>query len=301
MEKLFSVKTLQEEGKKVARLAGNRDLNVKIVNSKKSSMKTNGLLVPAIIVDATDALKADLEVIDFTSKEVVTVANASEYVVLIDANHRYQAHTELLSEEKDYNKEFFLMYPLNSELSIPKMLAEINTATSAWKGSDFGKGAKMLCSEQLPLLDAINELTSKGYSLDAACKWLTFMNKINKTVLANAMDGIIADSLRTTSGIKRGKSLLEAALSAFDEGVLKTRTIVDWVISKYDKADDPNKVEIISTINSFFKSLTRKEVTLIESAKGKRGSLSKEQVIYNNLNELFDKFLEANTKANQAA
>jgi hypothetical protein len=301
MSKVISLKSLQSEGKKVARLACNRDLNVKIVNAKKSSMKTNGLLVPAIMVDAVDALKASLEIIDFASKEVVTEANASSYVVLIDANHRYQAHTELLAEEKDYNKEFYLMYPLNSELSIPKMLAEINTATSAWKGSDFGKGAKMMCSEKLPLLDSINELTSKGYSLDSACKWLTFMNKINKTVLGNAMDGTVNDVLRNVSGIQRGKNLLEAALTAFDEGILKTRTIPDWVIKKYDNTPDSEKHIFEPTIVSFFNSLKRVDVKGIESAKGKRGSISKEQIIFSNLDELFNKFLEVNTKANQAA
>lgn len=298
MEKLINFKDLQNEGKKIARLSGNRNLNEKIVKSKKTSMKSNGLLIPAIIVDAADALKAGLEVIDFISKEVVTEANASQYVVLIDANHRYQAHIELMSEDSEYNKEFFLMYPLNSELSIPKMLAEINTATSAWKGADYGKGAKMMCAQQIPLLDAINELTSKGYSLDSACKWLTFSNKINKSVLSKAMNGEISNDLDkdTESGIQRGKNILNAATSVLDEKVLKTRIIIDWVIQKFLKRKGNDITNFEETFVKFFKSLDRKDAESIEKAKGKRGESTKEQMIYTRLELLYNKFLEKTNK-----
>jgi hypothetical protein len=293
MKQVIKLSNLQNEGKKVARLSGNRNLNEKIVKSKKTSMKSNGLLIPAVIVDAADALKSGLEVIDFTSKEVITEANASQYVVLIDANHRYQAHLELTANDAEYNKEFFLMYPLNSELSIPRMLSEINTATVAWKGSDYGKGAKMLCSQDIPLLNGINELTSKGYSLDAACKWLTFHNKINKTILAKAMNGEISDELTkdTEAGILRGKNLLDAAMSTLDEKVLKTRIIIDWIIQKFIKTPADELYNFESTFVKFFSSLDRKDAKAIENAKGKRGESTKEHMVYNQLDALYKKFL----------
>ena len=43
---------LTNNGVKVARLAGNRDLSEKAVKAKMKSMRENGQLVPAIIVDA---------------------------------------------------------------------------------------------------------------------------------------------------------------------------------------------------------------------------------------------------------
>lgn len=186
---IIALSYLLQQGKKVARLAGNRDLDLKVVKAKKSSLKENGLLIPAVIVDANDAIDQGLEIVDFETGEAVPKDNASDYVVLVDANHRYQAHLELKKEDKEYTGEFYFIYPLNSEVIIAKMLAVINIATNGWKGKDFGKGAKMMCKDQLPLLDAINELTAKGYSLDAACKWLTFKCEVNKSVLADAMNG----------------------------------------------------------------------------------------------------------------
>lgn len=54
---------LTNNGVKVARLAGNRDLNEKAVKAKMKSMRENGQLVPAIIVDASTAIKDGLKVV----------------------------------------------------------------------------------------------------------------------------------------------------------------------------------------------------------------------------------------------
>ncbi len=291
MNNLSTIIALSKLGKKVARLSRNRDLNPKIIKEKKASLKENGLLVPAIIVDATDTLKADLGIVDFETGKIITEESASDYIVLIDANHRYKAHLELIEEDKDYKGEFYLIYPLNSEIAITKILSEINIRTNPWKGPDYGKGAKLNCKENLPLLDAINELTTKGYSLNAAVQWFTFKSEVNKNVLADAMNGKISEKLKYINGIKRGEKLLSAAKEAFDENILKTRTIIDWIIGKYEKADDTDKVNIINDIESFFKSLSREDVTPIEKAKGKRGESTKEQIIYKKLNELFNNYL----------
>lgn len=298
---IIALSYLLQQCKKVARLTGNRDLDPNVVKTKKASLKENGLLIPAVIVDAKDAIKQGLEVVDFETGEAVTDENASDYVVLVDANHRYQAHLELIKEDKEYTGEFYFIYPLNPKVIIAKMLAVINIATNGWKGRDFGKGAKMMCNEKLPLLDAINELTAKGYSLDAACKWLTFKGEVNKSVLADAMNGEISSKLKYTTGIERGHKLLAAAKSAFDEKVLMTRTIVDWVICKYDNAIDEEKATIITTMESFFKSLKRDDVKPIEIAKGKKGESTKEQIIYGKLDELFNDYLNKTKEVEQAA
>ena len=139
---------LTNNGVKVARLAGNRDLNEKAVKAKMKSMREYGLLVPAIIVDASTAIKDGLKVGDFTTGEEIKDGN--NYVVLLDANHRYSAHLRLLEEnkkiepEKQYEREFYFMYSLNPSVSIEKVLAEINIATTPWKGADYVKGVKMM-------------------------------------------------------------------------------------------------------------------------------------------------------------
>ena len=62
---IISLSMLKENGIKIARLAGNRTLDDKIVKAKKKSLKETGLLVPAVIVEAHKAIKENLEIVDF--------------------------------------------------------------------------------------------------------------------------------------------------------------------------------------------------------------------------------------------
>lgn len=116
--KIFSENELFNEGKKVAKLAGNRDFKEKIVKQKQQSLKETGLLIPAVIIPASKAIEEGLEIVDFETGEVVAIEKAGQYVVLVDANHRYKAHLENKKEGDGYQKEFYFMYPLNEELPV---------------------------------------------------------------------------------------------------------------------------------------------------------------------------------------
>lgn len=284
---IISLSMLKENGIKIARLAGNRTLDDKIVKAKKKSLKETGLLVPAVIVEAHKAIKENLEIVDFETEERVTEDNAKHYVVLVDANHRYKAHLQLVNNDENYNREFSFIFPLQ-DISIVKMLSEINIATNPWKTADYGKGAAMILTEELPLLSAINKLTEKGYSIESASMWLTFEKKITKAVLVNAMSGTVADALTAHKDIKRGEELLQAAKKSFSEDFLKKRTLPDWIISKLKDAED-GKTVFIKKMCSFLSQIGRETADEIEKSKGVRGGDSKETIVNRLLNGLWEK------------
>lgn len=196
---VLTLAVLASKGFKIARLSGNRNFDEKVVKAKMKSMKANGMLVPAIILDAMKVIEAGLEIVDFETGEIISAADAARYVVLADANHRYKAHLNLLEANKDlkdeekYKGEFYLIYALNEEITVSRMFSEINICTNPWKGGDFPKGAKMACKEKLPLLDFIVKLTEQGYPLPTASKWGTFKASITKEIMADAMAGKISD------------------------------------------------------------------------------------------------------------
>lgn len=295
---IMTLTELANSGVKIARLAGNRDLNEKAVKAKMKSMREYGQLVPAIIVDASTALEQDLKVVDFITGETVT--DAENCVVLLDANHRYEAHLRLMKgnetakPEEQYKGEFYFVYSLNPSVGVDKALAEINIATTPWKGADYVKGVKMMIDEELPILDFISELTNIGYSLDAASKWATFNSKINKTVLVKAINGNIDDILKKTNSINRGRCLVEAAKQSFNADFLKSRTLIDWVISKYDNTDDKEKGEFTDNMKNFLSNIQREQVDKIEKAKGTKGGKTKETIIYEELNALWAKYTKEN-------
>lgn len=285
---IVTLAMLQEKGIRIARLAGNRTLDDKIVKAKKKSLKKTGLLVPAIIVEAEKAIAEGLEVVDFETGEQVTEEIAKHYVVLVDANHRYKAHLDLLVEDKEYKNEFSFMFPLQ-DINIAQMLSEINIATNPWKAADYGKGAAMVLNEDLPLLIAINELTEKGYSIEAASMWCTFGKSITKSVLVNAMSGKIADSLKDDSELKTGQRLLQAARLSFGEDFLKKRTLPDWIIAKLTK-NEGGRPAFINKMCNFLAKIDRNVVDNIENSKGSRGGDSKETIVNRKLNELWEKY-----------
>ena len=92
------------EGKKVARLVANRDLDPKNVKQKKESLKKCGVLTPAVIVNGNKAVEQDLEIVDFITGEVISKEDAHKYIVLVEGNHRYQAHLELLKLMANWKK-----------------------------------------------------------------------------------------------------------------------------------------------------------------------------------------------------
>ena len=296
---VLTLAVLASKGIKIARLSGNRNFDEKVVKAKMKSMKANGMLVPAIIVDATKVIEAGLEIVDFETGEIISGADAARYVVLVDANHRYKGHLNLLEANKDlkdeekYKGEFYLIYALNEEIAVSRMFSEINICTNPWKGGDFPKGAKMACKEELPLLDFIVELTEQGYPLPTASKWGTFKAGITKEIMADAMAGKISDKLRKTNGLERGRRLLKAVAEHLSKEILKSRILIDWIIYQYDEADDDQKGATIDNLFKFFSSLNKEKAEQIEKAKGQRGGDTKETIINRLLNNFYEQYTQS--------
>lgn len=295
-KEIIKISDLLNSGKKVARLRGNRELDPKIVKKKKESLKQFGLLSPAIIIDGNKSIEEDLEIIDFETDEDISKEDAGQYIVLVEGNHRYKAHLELLEanvkleEEQKYKKEFFVVYPLGDNMSIMEMLAEINICTNNWDTKD--KVKSIAIKEDCPkLLLEINKLTNKGYSLNAASLWLTFSTKINTSVIHVAMQGKYLDPLKNEVGLERGLKILEVAKAKFGEKLCKSRTTLSgWIVNKYDNMLDKEKATFTDDMIQFISSIDSDNVTYLQKVKGEKGGSSKEELINKKLNELWDSF-----------
>ena len=293
--KIFSLNELVNDGKKIARLAANRNLNEKAVKDKMKSLKENGLLQAAIVVDATTALEQGLKLADFVTGEAVTSENASNYLALTEGNHRYQAHLNLLEKnnqlkkgEEPYKGEFYFMYPLGSSNTIAKTLVEMNVCTRPWKGGDYASGAKMMVTEKLEVLDVITEYTQNGYSLDAASKWATLNPDISKKVMTDAMNGNISDKLRNITNIETAQRIHQASLQSFGKDFLKGRLLPDWIIKQIrDAPMEESKAETIEKLITFLSGINADTANEIKTTKGVRGGDTKETLINRKLSQLY--------------
>ena len=284
---IITLAALKATGKKIAFIKGNRQVQEKNVNAKRASLKENGQIIPAVIVDGKEVQSVDLEIVDAETGTPVVPEDYNKYVVILDGQHRYTAYIQ----NGDKNKgEFYFMYPLNEGITLQKILSEANIATKMWDGKDFASGALMMNPDKkLPLLEAIVELLNQGFPLATVQKWLCFKNAgINKEVLAKAMNGKIDEKLQKTPYLEKGKRLLKAAQKSFNNDFLGKRYLVDLLIEKYENADDEKKAETMNQLEEFLSGIDRSKAEEIEKAKGLKGIITKEQVILNKLNELYN-------------
>lgn len=284
---IITLAALKATGKKIAFIKGNRQVQEKNVNAKRASLKENGQIIPAVIVDGKEVQSVDLEIVDAETGTPVALEDHEKYVVILDGQHRYTAYIQ----NGDKNKgEFYFMYPLNEGITLQKILSEANIATKMWDGKDFASGALMMNPDKdLPLLEAIVELLNQGFPLATVQKWLCFKNAgITKEVLAKAMNGKIDEKLLKTPYLEKGKRLLKAAQKSFNNDFLGKRYLVDLLIEKYENADDEKKAETMNQLVEFLSGIDRSKAEEIEKAKGLKGTITKEQVILNKLNELYN-------------
>lgn len=270
--KIYSLTELTEQGKKIGRLSLNRRLNPSIIKAKMKSIKENGLLMPAVIVDGKDV--KDLEIVDFeTGKKVENVDN---YVVLLDANHRYAAYLELKKKDK-YNGEFYFIYSLSLNSSIQKQLSEINVATNPWKGADYINGVLMNGNDS-KLMKEMGKLAGDGYSLSAASKWLTF-SEIKKEKLVAIMNGKKGGIVANDTDIDNRMKLLDTTKARLGDKLTKGKAVIDWIINKYNGTSDADRPSFIDNMIHKINSLTDDECKEIQSFKGERGIKSKQDKI----------------------
>lgn len=281
MIQIYSLRDIKAEGLSIAKLTANRNIRTKVVEEKMKSLHANGQAIPAVIVKATSAIEQGYAILDFETNAQVTPEQASQYVVIVDGAHRYQAHLELLKEPKaNYTGEFYFIYPLNEDQKIGPLLTEINTCTTPWRGGDYAIGASMMVNKDLPVLNFITELAKKGCSLRAACVWATLTDTITKGVIVKAMNGDIDVSLESTKNLEFGKELYSLATEKFGEKFMRTRVLADWVlkIMKTTPITTLGK-ETVERIKSFFSNLPQEEAQRIANITGKRGGVTRESLI----------------------
>lgn len=284
--------TLAEIGKKVAKLVNNRNMENKAVNDKAKSLNEKNQLIPAVVVDAVAAVAEGLDVVDFQSGKEIPTNELQNYVVLVDGNHRYQAHLNLLEAaakgKGEYAGEFWVMYPFSDELSVVDMLTELNIATNPWKGGDYGKCAAIVLGENAPEgVKAMNELIGKGCNLATASLWIAFTKEVTKAVMVKAMRKVeTAGSLTNSHNIQRGLKLYEAAEKAgFTGSYLGSRNFIQWIISKVANADNVADDAKVEQMIAFLGTINGKEIEDIKGDKGGDNKLTKQ---LKKLNELWE-------------
>ena len=264
MIKYISYSNLQNEGKKIAFVNGNRSIDQKNLKKKMGSIKENGQLSPLVIVAGTKVINDNLTLVDAITGIDIPSTEASNYVAIVEGQHRFSAILKL-NEENEKKIEPLFIYALNLELSTQKLLSEMNSQSINWDGQDYIRGA-YLCNPTSELLEFAKELADNknvpsGYPISTISKITTFGDKLTKTTLAKSMDeGLTA---LPSADVERGKKYLSIARSVgFSDKYLAKRYLIEWAVDEFTKLGD------INLVFSKLEALNSETVKKISKIKG---------------------------------
>jgi hypothetical protein len=268
---------LLELGKKVAFVSGNRAISKNNLSKKIASIKECGQLMPIVIINGEDAVKENLNLIDYETNSPVPADKVSDYKVVIEGQHRYTAIRTLQTEDEKNKTSYAptditVMYIQNPKsISVKKLISELNRNSIVWDGKDYVTGAA-LCNPTNELLKFAKELVdlkstkkgdglpSNGYPISTISKLATFGTNIDKAKLAKCMNNG-TDTL-PSANIDKAKKILEKARNAgFTDRYLSHKYFIDWVMDESNKSD-------IDAIYTLIEKLQPEDVTAITKING---------------------------------
>ena len=291
MLKIYTINDLQAEGLKIAKIKANRDLDEKNVKAKMEDLKGRGLIIPAMVVDAAAALEEKLELCEFANKDIVVdESNAKEYLVILDGQHRYEAHQRLLKEDPDYTRDFrFQTVDIPEGVTILDVLKAVNDPGHTWSLSDYTHSAWEINKEN-PTLSFIAELVAEGISYSASGKWSSLNRRLTPAMVKEAVnnEGSLDPLFVENKFLDAGKKLFEAAKKKLGKQMVKPRALVDWIIDTLGDAE--SKSEEIAKLLLFFEDMTKEQADELKQVRGKKNVLSKEEALRKQLDKLYRAF-----------
>jgi hypothetical protein len=226
---ICSVASLIEEGKVVAFVKGNRNVNRKNICSKKRTLKDyHGNMTPLLYVDGLKAISDGCSLFNPETKMDIPNSEAENCIVILDGQHRYMA---ALESKLDLNN--LIVYKDYTKASTKELLSVTNTDSFSWNGGDMVKGASLFSPEN-EVAQFASQLVDKGYSHSTIGYILCFAGgKLTKTHYSRIMRG---EMIEVEYNVKRAEDFLNSARKIFDDKFIKMRYLISAIADLTNKS-----------------------------------------------------------------
>ena len=152
--------SVDDAQRQFAFVKGNRPVNVRAVKQKEKSMKAYGQLTPITVTDGERVIQMGGRLVDLKGNEIPD-GDAGKYYAVLDGQHRLVAYQNLGLDLND----LVICEPLNAELSITEIIAQMNICTTVWKKSDYMAAPAMMLKEANEVFDFAMFLHGKACPL----------------------------------------------------------------------------------------------------------------------------------------
>ena len=299
---IVAISVLRKLGYRFGFIKLNRDIDMKIVNKKKQSIKVcNGLITPMLVAFALECLNEGLELVDEDRNPIMKDTPDVEFIlIVIDGQHRLEALKRLNDEVHEKGKKEYEGYchlPLIEHYNIVTLLREANISTSPWNGMDWLSQLLDTAAKNGISTDKLEWVKNQSTKGSDSAAWLWMGGQIkSKAECINASNNIDKlKKLADTSSFKEDKKLYEAASMSFNTDntykVLGWKVFPKWVYEKLEDLLKKNMLrsEAISLLTKFLGNISHDSASEISKIKKKQAQSKDDQIIVK-LDELFAEF-----------
>ena len=248
---LCSLANLEESGKKVAFILGNRPTSKKNLKQKEESLKEFEMnLTPLVYINGEEVLRAgdgQVHLANPTTGEQIKDEDASNYVVIIDGQHRYEAANSL---NLDHNN--IILMKDYSGIGAQNLIARINNETCPWIASEWAFGAHMFYPDN-EVATFASRLAKEGFKSTTIGLILYFRKGVlGKKAFSDIMNGGNAEE---GYNIERADAFLAVARDKFEDKFIMKRYLID-VVS--DLSKDRGYKPVLNAIDKLTKDNVKK-------------------------------------------
>ena len=268
--------TIDNEARQFAFVKGNRAINARTVKAKENSIKEYGQLSPITVVKGEEIFYKEGHLVDLDGNDIPD-EQADKYYAVVDGQHRLVAYLNLKMNLDD----LVICEPLNVEMSIAALIAEMNICTKTWTGTDYMAAPAMMLGNKNEVFEFAMYLRSKGCPLATISLWCTGGNSLKpKDLVACVKSKELPKAFVEAGWYERSVKWYEAAQGKFPDTFLAKKYLITHLSKKFSNAADPTAftVQMVEQINR----LTAEQAQEIMKPQTGEG-LSREQATYDML------------------
>lgn len=173
--------------------------------------------------------------------------------------------------------------PLNVEMSIAALIAEMNICTKTWTGTDYMAAPAMIIDNRNEVFDFAMFLRGKGCPLATISLWCTGGNSLKpKDLVACVKNKELPKAFVEAGWYERSVKWYEAAQGKFPDTFLAKKYLITHLIKKFSHAANP--MSFCRQMEENLKNLTPEQVKEIMNPKTDEGQ-TREQAIFDLLDE----------------
>lgn len=267
------------DANKFAFIKGNRPTDEKAIKAKRDSIIEYGILCPITAVNGKMVIESGGHLTDLDGNDIAD-EHARDYYAVLDGQHRLKAYLELGLPLED----LVVIEPLNKEIAIALLIAEMNICTKTWKGSDYMAAPAMAIKETNAAFDFAMELQRRNFPLSTISLWACGNNKLKaKDLVASLKTREMPQCLQEADGwCAKSRKWFEAASEKFTAKFLAKKYLISFIQDGYNVAEDAAAYTL--EIEEKLKKLAQWQADKIQNAR-KTSTQTQEQVILDLLRE----------------